>query len=598
MKEKNIRRYKKRTKIGYFFFGLIAFFVGVAYGLYEDAKWYTSITEALDFFWNNFFIIGLGIGSSSFFYVEFFEIRQKIDDISAGHIENGVSRKLEEYELFELRNSYLKIWKDKQKKTNEPLKEDDILQSNEPEHMKQALKNWFGYRKEVVRIPKIFGVYILFVSAILFFTDKEVQLFSFFCPYIALVWLSLFFYCLLFYTLRIKSLVRLSYCVLYPTVLTIAVNIYFGLSIHELCSNKFPLSAHVPVAVFVFFFFVTAAIEFLSYKIDDDERSQRVSTYGFVGISLFALFAAIIVFFLSTNFVGWSSYKKPFSNLLFAIALALYLGIFEGWDSLRNINLEESSILFAKHYRWWNFLQICYPLAFFFLMGLVKSEIFTFGLMVTFTIMSVVSTIVWKRGGEKEEYCQTNWEVRKIIFGIITVVLVFANRLIAMNGMFAKTPPAGLDTKDINVELIVVLLGVVNGMFVFLGVKADEQKKFVLMALPLKEVENYKDFSDFCKYGYIYDFCNYIYLIYILVVHVLLFSTGFLDEGFKGFESAATILIIFMVIIYMFFSFKSKILNVDTEDLYVADPEKGKEEILDDEKEQKQVGPEDNCESL
>ncbi len=91
--------------------------------------------------------------------------------------------------------------------------------------------------------------------------------------------------------------------------------------------------------------------------------------------------------------------------------------------------------------------------------------------------------------------------------------------------------------------------------------KEEEKKRFVLMALPLKEVEDYKEFCDFCRRGYIYDFCNYIYLIYILVVHVLLFSTGFLPEGRERFETAAAILIILIVIIYMCLSFKAKVVT-------------------------------------
>lgn len=81
------------------------------------------------------------------------------------------------------------------------------------------------------------------------------------------------------------------------------------------------------------------------------------------------------------------------------------------------------------------------------------------------------------------------------------------------------------------------------------------------MALPLKEVKKYEEFIEFCRNGYIYDFCVYVYLIYILIFHVLLFRTGFLPEGLTNSESAATILLILMIIIYMFLSFKAKFLN-------------------------------------
>lgn len=561
MEEKIKRRFKKRTILGYFFLGVAAFLVGVVYGLYEDAYLYSSYHEILIELFDSFQSIFFAVASSFLFYYVFFKIRRNIDNIAVEYDNKGkIVYSLKEKELLELREKYIQI--KKAKKTDEPVKEEDICASEESPEIKKALIRWMSSKNS------IFGVAVLYCIAtvvvlvvVLGMPDRGIQFWRFFAPYVTLFVISTCFYAVLFCTLRIKSFMRLSYSVLYPTILTIAVNIYFGLSVNKLCMGSLALSVYMPIALFAFFFIVTAIIELMSYMIKDKDKNEHFSTYGFVGMSFLILIISIIIFSLCTNFFKASLYTDSFSNLLFAIAISLYLGIFEGWDSLRNMNIDEKSPLFAKHYRWWNFLQICYPLAFFFLVGLVQSEIFTFGLMVTFTIVSIISTIVWKRGGEKKLYSETNWGIRKILFGATTVILIFANRLLVMNGILnLKTPPTNLDTDKINVELIVVLLGALNWLFVFWGVKEDEQKRFVLMALPLKEVKEYKDFSAFCRYGFIYDFSNYIYLIYILVVHVLLFSTGLLPRNSAGNEGAATILIILMIITYMFFSFKTKIL--------------------------------------
>ena len=558
--ENNCRLHKKRTAVGYFLLGVMSFFVGIFYGLYDDGILVPSLEDTLQIFMGNLQAILYAVASSMIFYYVFFSIRKKIDDIKTERDEEGmVKHILTEKELLDLRDCYLKIKGKKRQRTDEPVEKKDISASGESEHTKKALGKWMEYRKKVIGIA---AIYLLAIIVILIFMqgipNMKAQFWNFFAPYTLLFAFATCFYAILFFTLRIESFMRLSYSVLYPTVLTIAVNIYFGLSIKALCSQSVSPPVYMPIAVFFVFFVLTAVIELVSYKL----KNQHFSTYGFVGISLFVLAGSIMVFSYTSHFMVCEAYKDAFSRLLFAIALAIYLGIFEGWDALRNMNIDEKSPLFARHYRWWNFLQLCYPLAFFFLMGLVKSEIFTFGLMISFAVVSVASTVVWKRGGEKEVYSGTNWGMRKLLFGLVTVMLIFANRFFFMSGMAGlKNPPGNLNTGELNVELIVVLLGALNWMFVFWGVKEEEKKRFVLMALPLKEVEDYKEFCDFCRRGYIYDFCNYIYLIYILVVHVLLFSTGFLPEGRERFETAAAILIILIVIIYMCLSFKAKVVT-------------------------------------
>ena len=116
---------------------------------------------------------------------------------------------------------------------------------------------------------------------------------------------------------------RLSYSVLYPTVLTIAVNIYFGLSVDNLCTEEFQISTYIPIIMFGLFFIISAGIEFLSYKKEDNKKNVNFSTYGFVIISILALIVSISIFFVSTTVLRDNSWENSFSNLLFSIALAL-----------------------------------------------------------------------------------------------------------------------------------------------------------------------------------------------------------------------------------------------------------------------------------
>ena len=570
MREGKSRRYKKRTWIGYFSLSAVAFFVGAIYGIYEDVSLKLLLKSVWDIFENNLYAIVFAEGSSIVFYFVFFKIRENIEEISRERNEKGITICThKEEELTELRNRYVNIKKSKREKTDESVNKEDILNSKEQDYVKSALQRWMDMSTDVKRIGAGYTIGLIVISLFMWNSPNlRLQLWRFFVPYATIFFISTLFYTILFEKLCIKSFIHLSYSVLYPTVLTIAVNIYFGLSVDNLCTEEFQISTYIPIIMFGLFFIISAGIEFLSYKKEDNKKNVNFSTYGFVIISILALIVSISIFFVSTTVLRDNSWENSFSNLLFSIALALYLGIYEGWDSLRNMNIDEKGELFVKHYRWWNFLQICYPLAFFFLTAIVRSEIFTFGIMLAFAVVSVISTIVWKHGGEKDEYSKTNWGLWKLIFGGLTVVLIFINRFCIMNGFFdLKFPPARLNANEINIELIVVLLGALNGIFIFLGIsKEEEQKKFVLMALPLKEVKKYEEFIEFCRNGYIYDFCVYVYLIYILIFHVLLFRTGFLPEGLTNSESAATILLILMIIIYMFLSFKTKFLNTKNVD--------------------------------
>lgn len=540
------------TTIGYFFLGALVIVVGFAYTIDTGDSGVIISTYAIikELFYNcaEIFISFL---LSAFFYWIFFSVRKGIMNIQQTYDDKNWTN------LLGLRKRYLSIRKKRNHKGS--INTDDINTHIKSKKNKKALTVWLSVKKKIIKIMYTYFAFAIVITV--FFTVMNYgKLPWFFITYTFLFLFSTMFYVYLFSALHFKSFMRLSYTVLFPTILSIAINFYFGLSAKAILSNSLLSLVFLPILIFVLFLVLTAFFEVLSYSRPPKCRN-RFSTNGFVYTSIVLLSLSIIIFVILVKNQR-TNMRNPFSDLMFSIALSLFLGIFEGWDALKQMNIPQNSKIFARHYRWWNFLQICYPIAFFFLMGTVNSQIFTFGLMLVFTGVSVASTIVWKKGGEKKKYISIKWERRKLFFGILTIAMVFVNKVYFMKDIRLKEP-GNLSTEVLSAEFIVFLLGMISSIFVFWGVALNKQKKIMLMALPFRRASKYIEFSEFCKYGYIYDFSSYIYLLYILIVHILLFGTNLLPGKNVKAADASMILMTFIVVIYMILSFLSKILNYE-----------------------------------
>lgn len=557
-RKNNDYKYTKLSTVGYFGLGAVTFCAGFVYALLnnDNMSFYSLIRIMMEVLSVNWRELILAVSGTAFFYWAFFCIRKGMKSISDKY--NGETENEHVTETLQLREKCEEIIK--KKNSDERINEQDI-EKVENQNIKNALKEWFRINQ---KIKWIFWGYIIYGVVVLVFVVFRSEYFPwFFITYTLLFLFSTCFYATLFSKLYFRSFTRLSYGILYPTILSIAVNLYFGLSVSALCIEKPLISVFIPIIIFALFFIIIAVFEILSYR-KESGPADKFSARGFVGTSVILLGISITGFIVLANSdILSENYINAISNQLFAIAFSLFLGIFEGWDAISQMHLDENGPIFTNNYRWWNFLQVCYPLVFFFLMGAVSSEIFTFGLMIVFTIMSIASTFVWKRGGEKEEYRFNPWRKLKLGFGLSTILFIFVNRLVFMNEWsHLKTPPESLNTNDINVELILFFIGLISSICILIG-DVKEQKKIVIMALPFTNTDGYKGFTDFYKYGYIYDLSNYIYLFYILVAHILLFSTNLIPKSSEQFESASTILVIFIVIIYMILSFHAKIISID-----------------------------------
>lgn len=537
------KRYTIKTILGYFLLGVLSFVAGSLYSNWDAPEKFIILLK------DNIFVIAMSLIGSSLFYFAFFHIRENIDKIVLLNGRNDDI--LNEEELLSLGDKYHELMK--KKPNHAGISEKDITESGLDDKSQCALKIFLGQSNVKWILVTYFFLFVVFTA---FFVQFELNA-VFFVTYTLLFLFSTSFYSRLFLSLRLETFIRLSYCILYPTVLTIAVNFYFGLSIAQLTNNIFQ-PAYISVLIFAFFFVFSAICECFSYIFKNQIKS--FSTGSFVIISLFVLFGSIILFYISSHTESDLVFlQQSLANLLFSIAIALYLGIYEGWDSLRNMNICKDTPRFMGHYRWWNFLQICYPLAFFFIVAVVDSEIFTFGLIVSFSIVSFMSTIIWKKGGEKSHYSETRWGMWKFIFGLITIAIVYINKLLFMNDFLGlKNSPPELNTDNISVELVVFLLGIISTLFTRYAEEKQTAEQ-ILLAVPFYKDVQIKQFNNFCKYGFLYDFTNYLYLIYILVAHVLLFSTGLINLASKQTESATIISLLLMVIANMFLSFKAKI---------------------------------------
>jgi hypothetical protein len=585
--------YKWRTVVGYWGLGAICFITGLIYALIPSN--HLHLNEFYGIFWEkigsdyNGLVFALSVSSSIGFFVIFFKIKDCISEIYSifKEIEKGTDD-----EFYEgLRERCFKIGCTPKigkylmcEKTEKKIENGLKCSLNK----KITLLRWLRLKRTVMIWTVLYSVICSLMLILVFMFSSGWRSALFYASYVIYFLVASWFYAILFCSLRIKSFTRLSFYVLYPTILTIAVNIYYGLASRSLLS--FDISAIRTFILLLSFFVLTAIFELFSYSSkffkkkkhsqtngveveNNKEKDRDFSTLSFLCIS-FSIFLMTVFFFW---YFGSNSsqvdYFSPYASLLFGVAVALFLGIFEGWDSLSQMKIDHSGKTFVKHYRWWNFLQICYPLAFFFVASVVYSEIFSFGLVLLFALVSMSSLIIWKRGGQQKDYSvwgkDNKWRKYKFWMGLITVGVIIINRIVFTNVLQStiwNNGPINIDSSHIGVEFLLVLFGVVSVISMLWEKGKDAQNKALMIAVPLWSSVRYNDFQDFNRKGYIYDFTIYIFLGYLLISHVLLFGSGLIPrasgiDSLKNQENSITIIILLTSVIYMFLSFISKARN-------------------------------------
>lgn len=423
-------------------------------------------------------------------------------------------------------------------------------------------------REDIVKVFIIICVVCLLIGVILLIVFEKVWVwygiaYSCFCSFSILAYLLFSFY-------KMETLKRLSFCILYPSILTIGLNFYFGISFVSLRKNLFRME-NLPFLILALYFLLVVTFEIIDFsvkRLKPEVSKIECSTIAFVSVSLFIFLVSIVCFYISSKGYFMQNLQTSFANLLFSIAIALYLGIYEGWDALGRMEIEESR--FARHYRWWTFLQVCYPLAFFFVITIVDSDIFTYGIVIAFAVISVLASVVWKSGGAKGWYDKEKnkahfWSWWKIVFGLVIMVGLIFNKQVIMGKDWIFNVIPEIDVKEINAELIIFFLGSVSSFFITAsnkGEKYTETKKF-LLAIPFDKDVKMNEFKSFCKDGFFYDFTNYMYLIYLILIHILIIDTKLIKASCNNRAHVVKIFVLLSVIVYMFLSFICKFASVE-----------------------------------
>lgn len=272
--------YTKFTTVGYFVLGALVFFAGFVYALLDKnfILFNSFLKNAVDSLSGNWREMILALSGSAMFYWIFFCIRKGIQTISNKFINTEAKDKI--LETLRLRETY--DWIKREKQDNDPINEKNIDKYVKDECIKEALKEWLKIKKH---LKIILVIYIISAIVVLILpgVPKPEYVPWFFITYTFMFIFSSAFYFYLFSKLFLKSFIRLSYSVFWPTILTIAVNLFFGLSMNTLCSKDPELSVFIPIVIFALFFIVTAIFETLSYnKVEKD----KFSTQSFVWTSV------------------------------------------------------------------------------------------------------------------------------------------------------------------------------------------------------------------------------------------------------------------------------------------------------------------------
>lgn len=504
------KEYTRFTIIGYFFVGLFSMALGFLYNYMPDvfesvSLSVTSIQSTRDVA----IACVLAIIPTFCFYKLYFELHKGIRFLQPDH-------------LIAIRSAINQLRYQKKLKSDEKLDHIDIDNAPLDEDLKQQIHTWFRTQEKCKFWAKSYVIVICFILVFLYFffrtsiqLPNENKLFSgyliFMACYSSLYIVVICFYTLLIHACYIESFRRLSYTIFFPTIVSVAVNMYFGLSANEIISmSKLRI---IPILLFMAFFLFVSIFEILSYKLASG-KSDKFSTLSFVWISIIILLFSIVPFVLVKDF----TVRKPFSDLLFALSTALYLSIFEGWDALGKMKVDQNSKIFEKHYKWLNLFQIFYPLGVYLVYSMVNSEIFTYFFALTFSCLTFFSIRTWRKGGSSD-YNTTNWSRRKMAYGLFIVGILLLNRMFLLGNLdtITEIPINGSSNTIEIINIVITVILVVAKAFV---VKPTGIRDIIVM--PFSEGINYSAITEYNKKGYIYSFSALMYLMYIIVIPVLL----------------------------------------------------------------------------
>ncbi|OGU80186.1 MAG: hypothetical protein A2499_09365 [Stygiobacter sp. RIFOXYC12_FULL_38_8] len=211
-----------------------------------------------------------------------------------------------------------------------------------------------------------------------------------------------------------SKLNHIRYQLIWPVVLSIAISLYFGMNYSFLSEDY---RAYIPTALIVISFFIS---EFFA-------MTKRT----FLVFQLCSLLVVVILISI-LNYSKITPHNQYFTSLIFCIILSAYLSAFEAWRIIsyviKNDTSEVGDNSKGANYYYASLLGLTLSLLFIPL-GFIFTRvgvIFLFG----FTIHASASLIYWlKQGRDYKKIGNSEWNVQKLIFGFMFVIILVFDSL-------------------------------------------------------------------------------------------------------------------------------------------------------------------------
>lgn len=238
---------------------------------------------------------------------------------------------------------------------------------------------------------------------------------------------------------------RMSYNIFYPSVLTIGLNVYLGMTVMQF--NAVPIVSSewyllignlIPLFFFIGFFSITAFFELQLYKLSPEKLSnksiEKRSRDRFCLISCTLLFLAVILCFVSFYMQSNTFFKvlrRALLNLIASLLVSLFFSIFEGWDAIQALDNEMRN----RNIRTINIFMLFYPILLYVLCVMFPAKIFNQFFIIVFGIHTIVCVVIWIFGNSKDskEYTQTKWARWKMLLGLVAIALMMISITVSNN---------------------------------------------------------------------------------------------------------------------------------------------------------------------
>lgn len=203
----------------------------------------------------------------------------------------------------------------------------------------------------------------------------------------------------LFFRSDVRSKMLVRHTLVWPVLLSIAINLYVGLCFRQLALSAWPL---VPTSLILVFFCLSETFRFTKRQF-------------FIGSTIGCLGAVIV-----SSLVP--ALQETLLSMLFAVAFAAYLAVFESWGLVSRISKTDATL--AGHYYISTFAALI-------IAGLLTPAFYIFTdftplFLAGFTIHAAIAFVLWYRA-EFSRPSLNSWLLRKNLMGFLLLGLAITD---------------------------------------------------------------------------------------------------------------------------------------------------------------------------